>query len=156
MQIIHTEKNIFDFPISASEAVCVTTNGMIKRNGDAVMGAGIAKEANERFHLAGKLAEYLRKYGNRPFNMGIVKHEVTEVQFKIITFPTKHDWKNNSDLNLIRDSAINLIKICDKWHITKCYLPPVGCANGKLDWETQVYPVLAPLLDDRFVVVKRN
>lgn len=156
MQILHTSQNIFDLPVSAAEAVCVTTNGVIKQNGEAVMGAGIAKEANTRFHLACKLAEYLRKYGNRPFNMGVFTHEITGNQFAIITFPTKHHWREDSDQMLIKESAINLVKICDKWGIAKCYLPQVGCANGHLDWDSQVQPILGSLLDDRFVVVIRE
>lgn len=156
MQILYTVKNIFDLPVSEDEAVCVTTNGMVKKNGHAVMGAGIAKEADARFHLSAALAGYLKAYGNHAFYMGVHFNDVTDTPMSIITFPTKHDWRNDSDLNLIRQSAAELVNICNGKGIEKCYLTPVGCANGHLDWTSQVYPVLCPVLDDRFTVVMRT
>lgn len=154
MQILHTDKNIFDLPLSKAEAVCVTTNGIIKKDKTAVMGAGIAKEANTRFNLSAKLGEYLYKYGNRTFYMGVYKNGNTKLS--VITFPTKHDWRNDSDLGLIRTSALQLKTICNKYHITKCYLPPVGCGMGNLNFDTQVRPIIEPLLDDRFIIVFRD
>ena len=50
--------------------VCVTTNGIIKRDGTAVMGAGIAKTANLRFKVAKKLADSLRTNGNIVSDLG--------------------------------------------------------------------------------------
>lgn len=32
-------------------------------------------------------------------------------------------------------------------------LPRPGCGNGSLNWERDVRPVLAPVLDDRFSVI---
>lgn len=149
MKILNTAKNIFDLPVSEKEAVCVTTNGMVKRNGFAVMGAGIAREADLRFGLSAKLGQYLRAYGNRTFYMGAYQNKA------IICFPTKHNWRDSSDLALIRESAENLVRMCDNRGITKCYLPPVGCGLGGLDWDTQVAPLLNSILDDRFVIVFR-
>ena len=58
--------DIFTLPNNKAEEniVCVTTNGIIKRDGTAVMGAGIAKTANLRFKVAEKLADSLRTNGN--------------------------------------------------------------------------------------------
>ena len=50
--------DIFALP-KDGEAMCVTTNGIVKSNGHAVMGAGIAKTANETFQLSEKLGAYL-------------------------------------------------------------------------------------------------
>lgn len=72
---------------------------------------------------------------------------------RVLTCPTKHDWRDRSDLTLIRRSCEQLVAICDKFGVRTCYLPRPGCANGGLDWETQVRPVVEPILDDRFVVV---
>lgn len=151
MQIMHTN-DIFLLPAGPQEAVCVTTNGMIRKDGRAVMGRGIAKTADERFHLAENLARYLKDYGNRAFYMGIRTDRKTRRVMSVITFPTKHDWRDDSDLDLIQESAHQLVKICDKFGITKCYLTRPGCANGHLDWESQVKPVISPILDDRFIV----
>ena len=52
--------NIFDY-IGKVDAICITTNGTIKSNGELVMGAGVAKEFydkyNKKFHIAQILAQ---------------------------------------------------------------------------------------------------
>lgn len=151
---IGSNGDIFDLPQN-EEAICVTTNGIVKANGQAVMGAGIAKEANQLFHLSDRLGKYLKQYGNRAFNLGSWKRPNGNV-FTVFSFPTKHDWKDDSDITLICKSAEQLIQMCDKFGITKCYLPPVGCGCGNLNYQTTVKPWLEQILDDRFVVVFRN
>lgn len=152
MRIMYDVNDIFALPRNGSDAVCVTTNGMVRRDGRAVMGRGIAKTADQRFGLAYTLAEYLGKYGNRVFNMGVRRDSVTGRAMRVFTFPTKHDWRDPSDLELIAQSARQLVAQCDRLRVSTCYLTCPGCANGRLDWETQVRPVLEPILDDRFVI----
>lgn len=60
--------NIFDL---GGDAICVTTNGMIKNDGLAVMGAGIAKEADNKYKIARTLGQKLRETGNHVFDMGV-------------------------------------------------------------------------------------
>ena len=79
--------NIFSLP-QQGEAVCVTTNGIVKQNGCAVMGKGIALEADNLFHVSGKLGQYLQTYGNRPFNLGVAI--LNGIPFYLFSFPTKH------------------------------------------------------------------
>lgn len=160
MLIAANVRDIFKLPNGPQDAICVTTNGCIRKDGDAVMGRGIALYANQRFYdqnrpgvrLATRLAGYLGKYGNRAFYMGKLTDSLTGRTMSVITFPTKHDWKDASDIELIRTSAEQLVAICDKFNIRYCYLTCPGCANGRLDWETQVRPVIEPILDDRFVI----
>ncbi|MCZ2224447.1 MAG: hypothetical protein LC122_12560 [Chitinophagales bacterium] len=40
--------NLFDF-VNIADAICITTNGIVKSNQEAVMGAGIALQAAEKF-----------------------------------------------------------------------------------------------------------
>lgn len=153
MRILYNAGDIFDLPKKRDEAVCITTNGIVKTNGCAVMGAGIAKQANMSFHgLAKDLGGLLTQYGNRVYDMGFRKDSITGNWIRIITFPTKHNWRDKSDLSLIRTSAEQIIDICDGRGIHTCYLTRPGCANGGLDWETQVRPLIEPILDDRFVI----
>ena len=142
--------DIFTLPQNG-EAMCVTTNGIVKPDGHAVMSAGIAKQANERFQLSARLGQYLKQYGNRAFNMG----RFTDGQrcFTVFTFPTKHHWKEDSDINLIIKSCEQLVEMCDKFGITKCYLTPPGCGCGNLNWERLVKPWISMILDDRFIIV---
>jgi hypothetical protein len=146
-------QDIFQIASGLNEAICVTTNGIRKKDGKAVMGKGIAKTADDYFNISPKLGEYLEKYGNRAFDMGLFAAFKQEPHH-VLTFPTKHDWRNDSDIELIKTSAEQIMRICDARNITKCYLPPVGCANGHLDYEKTVKPVLSKILDDRFILIK--
>lgn len=103
--------------------ICVTTNGFIKKNGECVMGRGCAKQCATRypwFPLA--LGSHIRDTGN-----------VVGVFGRIITFPTKHNWFWDSDLELIKESAIQLLRL-SSYVGSEIYLPAPGCGNGKLSW----------------------
>lgn len=122
---------------------CVTTNGIVGSKG-LIMGVGIALQAKQRFpSLPNKVGEWVKKYGNRPF---ICREEL------IITFPTKHHWKDKSDINLIRDSARKIVQIVNKYGIKKVYMPRPGCGNGGLDWQ-EVRDCIQEIFDDRFIVL---
>lgn len=156
--IIHTAASIFQLPLNPTEAACVTTNGIIKPDGNAVMGKGIAKEADDLYHVSAKLGTYIKLYGNRCFDLGLYP-AIDPVydradpgrMFHLISFPTKYNWKNNSDIGLIKESCINFLRICDARGILKCYLPAIGCGCGGLDFQRQVLPVVSEILDSRFL-----
>ena len=114
------------------------------------MGAGIAKEAVNRCKgIDKKLGMYLTRYGNRAFYMGEYNGYI------VLTFPTKNDWRNPTDIDLIKTSAKQIVEICDKWGIEKCYLPRPGCSNGGLSWEF-VKDNISNILNDRFIVVTQE
>lgn len=153
MRILYNIEDIFALPKNPGDAVCITTNGDRKRNGLAVMGAGIAKHAAMRFNnLAQDLGMRLAKYGNKVYDMETYQDAVTGNWIRIITFPTKHHWHETSDLELIKSSARQLSTICSLRNITRCYIPCPGCGKGGLDWESQVKPLLETILDDRFII----
>lgn len=148
---LKTDKNIFWLP-QDGEAMCITTNGIVKSNGHAVMGAGIAKETNDIFHISKKLGSYLNQYGNRAFNMGKFSNGFR--YFTVFTLPTKYHYKDKSDIELIRKSCKELKEMCEKFNISRCFLVPPGCGLGGLNYEVEVRPVISQILDDdRFVVV---
>ncbi len=126
--------------------VTITTNGEITRSGLAVMGWGVAKEAARRFPgLRVALANQLRVYGN---HVHIFPNE------RMLTFPVKESWREAASWELIQRSAGELVEMVDKWvSITEVYLVRPGCGAGRLEWR-QVKPLLAPVLDDRFIVVE--
>lgn len=122
--------------------VVVTTNGIRKANGEAVMGAGLAKQAAQRFSsLPKRLGELLRERGN---------HVYVFPDLKIITMPTKEHWRAPSPLWLIERSCKELARLQLPGPI---YLPRPGCGLGGLSWGKQVRPLIEGLLDDRFIVV---
>lgn len=133
------------------DAICITTNGVVKRDGTAVMGAGIAAEARRRFpHLPRALGAHLECAGNVPVVLGTQVGSLDPPT--IISFPTKHDWRTDSSIELIMHSALRLVDIANVHGYAQVALPAPGCGNGGLVWSV-VRPVIAPILDDRFVVV---
>lgn len=128
---IQNTGSLFYLSQNEHEAVVVTTNGVIRKNGDAVLGKGQALEAKKLVpDLEHQLGEYLRRYGNRAFYMGV--HRVGDRLTSLVTFPTKHHYRDNSDLDLIMRSAVQLKEIAAKFQLSKIYLPPVGC--GLASW----------------------
>lgn len=147
--MLEASGNIFDFPHkhNHTEAICVTTNGIVKKDGRAVMGAGVAKAFRDKFkNIDLRLAEHIRKNGN-------VTGVICSVDgYYIISFPTKNDWVNDSDIDLIKQSAILAKSLADNLKLTDIWLPRPGCANGHLQW-SDVKKVIEPILDDRFTIV---
>lgn len=129
--------------------VCITTNGIVKTNGEAVMGRGCALQCAQKFpDFPARLGNSLNKVGNTLMCWG---------SMRIITFPVKHHWKDPGDLKLIDKSCFRLKEWMDAI-LPKCgivYLPRPGCGNGQLDYESEVKPILLKHFknDDRLVVV---
>lgn len=155
MQILETSGDIFFLPQNEKEALCITTNGITKKNGDAVMGAGIAKACAQAFpYIPKRLGMLLKNTGNHVYFLGLVKYDCYE--YCLFNFPTKNDWRENSDIELIRQSCSEIVKIVDMMELTRVYIPQPGCTNGHLDWESQVKPAIENLLDSRFTIVIRR
>ncbi|GIW56217.1 MAG: ADP-ribose-binding protein [Nitrospiraceae bacterium] len=122
----------------------ITTNGSVTRAGLAVMGRGCALEAARRIPtIRRELGARLRETGNHVY--WFPAHE-------IFTFPVKHRCNERADLVLIRQSARELATLANALGWTRVILPRPGCGNGGLTWDG-VRPILADLLDDRFVIV---
>ncbi len=97
---IQCSDSLFCLPQNEHEAAVVTTNGMIRKNGNAVCGKGQALEAKKLFRgLEALLGKYLMQYGNRAFYIGT--YPMGEHLTSLVTFPTKHHYRDNSDLTLI-------------------------------------------------------
>lgn len=126
------------------DIICVTTNAVLNKVGRLVMGAGVALQAcYNKPDLPQKLGDWVKTHGNIPC---LLKEE------KILSFPTKHHWRDNSDLTLIKNSAILSQNISYANPELMFYLPPPGCGNGNLMWD-DVAKVIGPILSDKFVVV---
>jgi len=123
--------------------IVIPTNLIVKSNGLAVMGAGLALQAAQRFpSLPRKLGEYLAIGG----------HSVSYYpEYRLFCLPTKESWREKSSLSVITDGCSTLVT--QARNIEKVFLPKLGCGLGGLDWE-DVKPVLERLLPgDKFVVV---
>jgi len=149
--------NLFLLPSGPTEAAVVTTNGMLKSNGDLVMGKGIARYCrDEHAGIATVLGKLVREHGNKPFFAGVYtdRHRAAsglDPRVSVLSCPTKNDWRRDSDPELIARSCRELVRIANEIGLTTVYLPALGCSAGRLDWNTQVLPLISPILDDRFV-----
>lgn len=131
--------------------VIVTTNGHINKGGEAATGAGLARQANILFKGFDKmLGECMRQEGNRLYYFK---------DARIITFPTKKHWRDNSDITLIKESCLQLKKLMDEIPDLKIAMPKVGCGFGRLKW-AKIKPILEKYFgkysDKRFVIVDNN
>jgi hypothetical protein len=136
--------NIWDYH-SSGRWIGITTNGSVRKDGACVMGRGIASEAAQKYpHLPYIVGSAILNSGNRVYVLN---------EYKIITIPVKHHWKETADLKLIEESIKQLVNWANNpYKHGKFYIPRAGCGNGKLDWEN-VKPIYEKYIDDRFVVV---
>jgi hypothetical protein len=167
--MLEIKKNLWDCD-GPNTLICITTNGFVKNNGEAVMGRGCAKEAAERWPQFPKMfGEMLNRLGNTVViwdnqETGTYVENVEDLpdlQGQLATFPVKHNWWEEADLELIKKSAEDLVRLVncfaredlpDMTTFEKIYIPRPGCGNGKLSWEI-VKVILEPILDDRFIIV---
>lgn len=154
--MIELKENIWEAQ-GPLDYVTVLTNGTVRKDGQLVMGAGIALEAKKRFPWMPKaLGEAIRRNG--------LKIEIFQ-QSRIIAFPTKYEVFNPySSIGLIEKSLVELLATIKHWSANPDYLPGFvaggriliprpGCGLGGLHWENQVKPLLHHyLIDDRFVI----
>lgn len=144
-----------------SEAKVIPTNGVTKDAGgypripQAVMGAGLAKQVASRWPaLPILLGSRLEEYGNRVYVFTVPPHLREQLGcLYIITFPTKHHWKDNGDMLLLQDSITQLYSISCALGLKSILLPFVGTGLARLD-PLQVLTLLENNLDNSFTLVE--
>jgi hypothetical protein len=143
--------NMWDLWRPNQGPLVITTNGSIKKNGEGVMGRGIAKQAADRYsQLAQMLGDGLKIWGNHVRLVDAINDE-GNIDW-IVFYPVKHNWWEEADLELIVRSAEELVKLSDEIPWPEAIMPRMGCGNGKLDW-ADVKPLVEPILhDDKFIV----
>lgn len=138
--------NIWDY-YDKGNWIVITTNGTVKKNGECVMGRGVAREAkliHPGFPL--ELGKAIKEFGNCVF----------EFSYRILTMPVKHHWYEKADLKLIEASCQQLVEhLIYESKLKELYMVRPGCGNGRLDWK-DVKPILEKYLDDRFIIVERR
>ncbi len=137
-----------------ADAIVVPVCWVLKANGDAVMGAGVALEAAKRRpDLPGRLGQAIQEYPDEPHVLVLAAWPGK----RVVLLPTKRHWRQRSDLDLIQQMAAEDLPMCAlQSGLKQVAMPRVGCGFGGLFWKSQVRPVLASILDDRFCVVHRE
>lgn len=74
----------------------------------------------------------------------------------IINFPTKKHWRHPSKLSYVQKGMASLVEIIEEKDIRSVAIPPLGCGNGKLNWD-EVKPImenyLGPLARNREFII---
>lgn len=150
-------------------ALVITTNNVIKSNGELVMGAGIALEATKRYPgIAQKFADEIKrsKMIDEAFQEVSDDYNIACVRINnqpLIALQTKRHWKNPSPIDLVVQSCQLLFGFVNCYEqanenpdidIKKVYMSRPGCGNGGLDWN-YVKPLIS-FLDDRFIVCHKE
>jgi len=64
----------------------------------------------------------------------------------ILLFPTKHHWKEQSDIDRIEEGLRWLSANCGKESIQSLAIPALGCGLGRLDW-SDVGPIMCKYMN---------
>jgi hypothetical protein len=125
------------------DIIAITTNGSLTRDGRAVLGRGVAKQAALRFPgIADTLGRLLANEGSHVFDLGS----------GIVSFPVEETAWSQPDLRIIARSAQELRLLADRSGWQRVVVPRPGCGGGGLAWK-DVQPLLAPWFDRRFTVI---
>jgi hypothetical protein len=145
MKIVYGD--IWEYP---ADVVCITTNGSVKKNGELVMGRGMALQATERFPgLAAVAGSAVSEYGNHVI---ILDH----YDKLLVTFPVKHRSREAADPELISQSATELDELARGFYSPLIIvLPRPGCGNGQLTWDV-VRPLIEFLPDNVHVITRKE
>jgi hypothetical protein len=157
------------------DAICISTNGYTRADGQNVMGRGLAAQAAKLFPKLPKLlGSAIQKAGNNVHCFDLCR---ADFPFNLLAFPVKPakdafngqnivahmagrylvgenipGWACKAQLSIIKRSCKQLLTLVEgkKWETI--VIPRVGCGAGELTWPT-VRPILDKLLDDRFYCI---
>jgi hypothetical protein len=136
-----------DFWTIPADLRCITTNGALRRNGNAIMGKGVALETRKRYHdIEAILGSFINKYGNHVFCLG----------YNLISFPTKYHWKQDSDIELIKRSAQELVTLLKNNPARRVLLTRPGCGSGNLKWSEIKIVIQDILADNKFIIAYQD
>ena len=164
--------NMFDH-IGRADMICITTNGFVKRDGTCVMGRGCAAAAVKRWpNIATILGRRIATDGGNRIHVLTEDHNTLIASFPVKPISRAYDkskivshirnrikpgeripgWACIAELDIIRQSAYELVEIANKRGMKDVIIPRPGCGAGELSWDL-VQPMLAGILDDRFSAI---
>ncbi len=128
-----------NYPVPG-HAIRITTNGVANRNGEVVMGRGVAQQATELIDgIAKDLGSYIKEHGNQAGYLYSGREE-------LIVFPTKHKWWERTDPGLIAKSANWLLGRAVARPDIIYHVPRPGCGNRGRDWEREVKRIVSAVI----------
>lgn len=129
-----------------TDLLLFTANSTITKDNKLVMGAGIAKEVRDRFPgIDSRIGNLLNELQLANKDFGLL---LSPSGKKIGAFQTKIDWKQPSNLELIRKSTLMLLEVSSNYkRIDLCY---PGINHGKLN-PSDVLPIIQQLPDNVYI-----
>ncbi len=102
-----------------------------------VMGKGIALQFKKKWPANFKAySEACKRNEVRVGKMHVYDAGALATPKYVINFPTKDHWRGKSKISFISEGLQDLTKIIDEYRIQSIAIPPLGCGNGGLDWDT--------------------
>jgi O-acetyl-ADP-ribose deacetylase (regulator of RNase III) len=104
-----------------------------------VMGKGIALEFKKLY------PEMFREYQElcETGKLSIGKLHLFKSPNKwVLNFPTKQHWRHPSKVEYIEAGLVEFSRRYAQWGIHSIAFPALGCGNGRLDFASQVQPVM--------------
>lgn len=103
-----------------------------------IMGKGIAAEFKKRFpEMFDDYVDRCKKGGVKPGVPYLFKSSsLFATGPQVINFPTKSDWRAASRVEDIEKGLKILASKYKEWGVESIAVPPLGCGNGQLLWET--------------------
>jgi hypothetical protein len=149
-----------DLFTSTDNIILVTANSFITKKGNLVMGAGSALALRNKFRDINRYFGYyiLVNYGHLGVYGCLITAKYSDDMYKYYgLLQTKKDFKDKSDLNLIKVSVNRLVRIITEYKDTYGEIPTVslpmpGVGLGGLSVE-EVYPIISVLPDTVSVYV---
>ncbi len=100
------------------------------------MGAGVALAFKNKYPDMFK--QYVKECKLGLIKPGVpsiwVSDDLFDKRVEIINFPTKDDWRNNSEYEYVEAGLKWLSNYLKQRETATITLPALGCGHGKLDW----------------------
>lgn len=120
-----------------------------------IMGKGIAAEFKKRYPEM--FDDYVARCQRGEVKPGVPylfkSSSLFSTEPHVINFPTKSDWRAASRVEDIEKGLKILVSKYKEWGVKSIAVPPLGCGNGQLLWET-VGPLIYKYLSELDIPVK--
>ena len=108
------------------------------------MGAGIAYGYRARFPEA--YGRYRKRCKAGLFKVTDLLVQRNDAEWWVL-FPTKQDWRNDSQIEWIEHNLERLAALCTQYNVSKIAIPWLGCRNGGLTHDV-VLPAIKKAFDN--------
>jgi O-acetyl-ADP-ribose deacetylase (regulator of RNase III)/uncharacterized protein YwgA len=116
-----------------------------------IMGKGVALEFKKRFPEM--FEDYARRCQAGEVRLGRPYVFKRRTEPWIINFPTKHHWRQVTNIRDVVKGLEFLLAHYKEWGVTSLAVPPLGCGNGQLEWRV-VGPTLYRYLQELDIPVE--